>query len=207
MVDTTPPALSLPAALNVVAGGASGALVSFSASANDLVDGAVTVYCSPASGSLFPIGATTVSCTASDAAGNQAGGSFLVKVSYAGAGTLCSGEAGHAILQPINADGSSVFKKGSTVPAKFRVCGTDGVSIGTSGVVSSFRLVQISTGTVADVDEAVFSTTPDTAFRWSTTDQLWIFNINTKSLTAGKTYGYQITLNDGSTILFRFGLK
>jgi hypothetical protein len=56
-------------------------------------------------------------------------------------------------------------------------------------------------------DEAVVSTTPDTAFRWSATDQQWIFNMNTKPLQAGKTYVYQITLNDGSTIDFRFGLR
>ena len=51
------------------------------------------------------------------------------------------------------------------------------------------------------------STTPDTAFRWSASDQQWIFNINTKSLSKNKTYVYLITLNDGSTIHFQFGLK
>jgi hypothetical protein len=75
-------------------------------------------------------------------------------------------------------------------------------------VVSTFRLVQTISGTVVDtVDEAVDSTTPDTAFRWSATDQQWIFNINTKYLAANKTYVYLITLNDGSTIKFQFGLK
>jgi hypothetical protein len=119
----------------------------------------------------------------------------------------CYGGPGHSILQSINADGSSVFKQKSTVPAKFRVCDAFGNSVGTPGVVSSFRLIQIINGTVATVDEAVDSTTPDTAFRWSADGQQWIFNINTKSLTSGKTYVYLITLNDGSTISFQFGLK
>jgi hypothetical protein len=57
------------------------------------------------------------------------------------------------------------------------------------------------------VNEAVDSTTPDTAFRWSPTDQLWIFNISTKSLKANTTYYYTVTLNDGTTITFNFGLK
>jgi hypothetical protein len=35
----------------------------------------------------------------------------------------------------------------------------------------------------------------------------WIFNISTKNLTANKTYYYVVTLNDGSTITFQFGLK
>ncbi len=123
------------------------------------------------------------------------------------AGGLCLGAPGHSILQPINSDGSSVFKKGSTVPAKFRVCDASGNSIGTAGVVSSFRLIQTSNGTVSDVDEAAVSTTPDTAFRWDASGQQWIFNINTKNLTANVTYLYRITLNDGSTIDFKFGLK
>ena len=127
-------------------------------------------------------------------------------VSYATA-TMCLGNAGHQILQPIDADGSSVFKKGSTVPAKFRVCDANGRSVGTPGVVTSFRLIQTINGTVTNVDEAVISTTPDVAFRWSSTDQQWIFNMNTKSLSAPTTYRYEIKLNDGSSILYQFGLK
>jgi len=54
--------------------------VKFSASATDLVDGSVTVTCTPVSGSTFPFGTTTVSCSAKDKAGNSASGSFKVKV-------------------------------------------------------------------------------------------------------------------------------
>lgn len=60
---------------------------------------------------------------------------------------------------------------------------------------------------VATVDEDVFSTTPDTAFRWDPTAQQWIFNVSTKSLKVGQTYVYRITLNDTSTIDFKFGLR
>ncbi|HEY6969273.1 MAG TPA: MBG domain-containing protein, partial [Candidatus Angelobacter sp.] len=122
-------------------------------------------------------------------------------------GGICDGDAGHQILQPVNADGTSTFKQGSTVPAKFRVCDVNGNSIGTPGVVQSFNLVQIITGTVTQqVDETVVSTTPDTAFRWDPTGQQWIFNISTKPLSVHSTYVYQIQLNDGSTITFQFGL-
>jgi hypothetical protein len=121
---------------------------------------------------------------------------------------MCLGSAGHTILQPINADGTSVSKQGSTVPAKFRVCDANGNSIGTPGLVTSFRLVATITGTTVDtVNEPVDSTTPDTAFRWDSSDKQWIYNINTKSLSKNKTYVYLITLNDGSTIQFQFGLK
>jgi hypothetical protein len=54
--------------------------VSDSHTAVDLVDGAIPATCSPASGALFPIGATTVHCTAADARGNSASGDFTVTV-------------------------------------------------------------------------------------------------------------------------------
>lgn len=121
---------------------------------------------------------------------------------------MCASDVGHAIRQPINLDGSSVFKQKSTVPAKFAVCDANGNSIGTPGVVFAFRLVQTASGTVVStVDEDVDSTTPDTAFRWDPTGQQWIFNMNTKSQSANMTYVYLITLNDGSSIQFQFGLR
>ena len=129
-----------------------------------------------------------------------------LKILY-GNGGICIGDAGHQILQPVNADGSSVWKQGRTIPAKFRVCDANGVSIGTPGVLSSFMLVQIIAGTVTDVDEVVSSTTPDTAFRWDTSAQQWVFNISTSGQLAGQTYVYSIQLNDGSNIGFRFGLR
>jgi len=128
-----------------------------------------------------------------------------LKILYASSG-ICDGDAGHQILQPINPDGPSVWKQGRTIPAKFRVCDANGASVGTPGVVSSFMLVQIISGTVTDVDETVPSTTPDTAFRWDSGAQQWIFNINTTALPA-QTYVYAINLNDGSTIMFQYGLR
>ena len=206
VIGDAPPVLTLPSNITVNALNASGAVVSFVASANDLMDGPVPVTCIPVSGSLFPIGTTTVNCSATDYNGNTARGSFTVSVQYATSGSNCKGVPGHQILQPINVDGSSVFKQGSTVPAKFRVCGSDGDPIGTTGVVTSFRLIKIiDNGTVSNVNEAVLSTTPNTEF--SAGGQQWIFNISTKELKADRTYVYLIMLNDGSTIQFQFTLK
>jgi hypothetical protein len=78
--DTTPPDLQVPGAMSVVPTGPGGAVVTYSATATDLVDGTVSVSCLPASGTQFPLGATDVSCTASDAAGNAASASFSVWV-------------------------------------------------------------------------------------------------------------------------------
>jgi hypothetical protein len=78
--DTTAPALTLPVSPTVEATGATGAVVSYTVSANDLVDGAVAVSCSPVSGSTFGFGSTTVNCSASDSRSNLATESFTVTV-------------------------------------------------------------------------------------------------------------------------------
>jgi endonuclease G len=78
--DTTPPVLTLPANITTKATGPAGAVVTYTASASDLVSGAVPVTCSPASGSTFAVGVTTVHCSAMDARNNTASGSFTVTV-------------------------------------------------------------------------------------------------------------------------------
>lgn len=78
--DTLPPTLSLPSSITVSATSISGATVTYAATATDLVDGSVTPTCTPSSGSTFQIGTTTVSCSAIDAHGNKAIGSFIVTV-------------------------------------------------------------------------------------------------------------------------------
>ena len=78
--DLTGPSIRLPADAEVDPTSAAGAHVSFSASATDAVDGAVAVSCAPASGSLFPVGHSTVTCTAEDAAHNVTQDSFDVHV-------------------------------------------------------------------------------------------------------------------------------
>jgi large repetitive protein len=80
VVDTTAPALDIPRGFTVQAPTNAGAVVNYNASASDLVDGSVAINCSPATGSTFAIGTTTVSCSASDSRGNTASGSFDVTV-------------------------------------------------------------------------------------------------------------------------------
>ena len=78
--DTTGPVVTVPASFEVVAQGPLGAMVAWTASASDAVDGPRPVTCTPPSGSLLPYGATTVVCQASDAAGNTGAASFTVTV-------------------------------------------------------------------------------------------------------------------------------
>jgi HYR domain len=78
--DTTPPSLNLPGDITVQAGKPATVTYTPAPTATDLVDGSVPVNCSPASGSVFPLGTTTVNCSATDAHGNTATGSFTVFV-------------------------------------------------------------------------------------------------------------------------------
>jgi len=80
VVDTTPPELSLPSPITVEATSPSSTPVTWTATANDLVDGAVSVVCTPPSGSGFAIGTTTVNCSATDAHNNTSTGNFTVSV-------------------------------------------------------------------------------------------------------------------------------
>jgi hypothetical protein len=84
VVDTTPPTLTLPANKVVDATGPGGAAVSYTATATDTVDPSPAVTCVPPSGTMFPVGTITVSCTAADSSGNSAHGSFTIKVKGAG---------------------------------------------------------------------------------------------------------------------------
>jgi hypothetical protein len=70
-MDKIAPIIVTSGNVTAVATSAAGAVVTFTASALDGVDGARSVRCTPASGSTFPVGNTTVTCTAADAQGNS----------------------------------------------------------------------------------------------------------------------------------------
>jgi hypothetical protein len=82
VVDTTPPTLTAHSDLQREANSPQGSVVFFTEpTAVDLVDGPIaSVACTPASGSVFPIAKTTVTCDAADSRGNDNTTSFAVRV-------------------------------------------------------------------------------------------------------------------------------
>ena len=80
VADRTSPRLVVPASVKARTSSKKGALVKFTASATDVVDGAIVPVCAPASSTLFRVGATRVDCTASDRGQNVARASFIVSV-------------------------------------------------------------------------------------------------------------------------------
>jgi len=78
--DTTAPVVTVPGNQTLDATSSAGAAYTYTATAEDAYDGTVSVSCDPASGSTFPLGTTTVTCTATDEAANPGSASFTVTV-------------------------------------------------------------------------------------------------------------------------------
>jgi hypothetical protein len=127
-VDTTPPVIAVPANLQVSASGPSGATVSYTVAFTDPDDAVASSSCTPASGSLFPLGTTTVQCTATDSHGNTATASFTVTVTAAG-GVACKPDG------KIGGRGSTLMAKAQTAFAngyRADVCGSVSDANGTT---------------------------------------------------------------------------
>jgi len=99
----TPPTIICPA--NIVQStdpGQCSAVVNYQVLATANCGGAVTVNCSPPSGSSFPTGTTTVNCTATDSGGNAATCSFSVTVQDMEAPIITGPSANPSSLWPPN---------------------------------------------------------------------------------------------------------
>jgi CSLREA domain-containing protein len=89
--DAQPPTITCPANLTTPENppGSGGAVVTYSApTVSDNCPGVGAPSCTPSSGSTFPVGTTTVTCTVSDAAGNTAQCTFTVTVQAPAACTI-----------------------------------------------------------------------------------------------------------------------
>jgi hypothetical protein len=74
------PVITVPGDIAIDAIGPLDATVTYVVSASDAEDGALAPSCDHESGSAFPVGATVVTCTASDGTGQSASASFTVTV-------------------------------------------------------------------------------------------------------------------------------
>ena len=81
--DITPPVVVPPANMLITEVPIGGQVVHYFAPEVTDNCGAVSFICSPPSGSVFPLGTTTVTCTATDAAGNSAAAVFTITLQQA----------------------------------------------------------------------------------------------------------------------------
>lgn len=140
--DTTAPTLQLPSTITVSATSQQGASVSYTVTTTDPDNPAsqISISCSPVSGSLFPIGNSSVNCSASDPAGNTSTGSFTVTVqpSLTVSVANVSAREGHAINQVV----------------------ATGTAYGTTGAITAtinWGDSSSSTGTVTVTSNGIFS--------------------------------------------------
>src|SRR5262249_3075541 len=108
-------------------------------------------------------------------------------------------------LQPVNADGTSIFKLGSTVPVKFQLTGT---YAGVTNLVAHLSVAQVSGAITGDFSEAISTATADSGntFRYDAQSSTYIFNLATSGLSKG-TWALKIDLGDGVPHTVNFSLK
>lgn len=101
------------------------------------------------------------------------------------------------ILAPVKTDESASYKAGSTLPVKFQL--TDKTGSYLTGATAKIYVEDsngISTSTAVE----------DHQFRYDSTDNQYIFNLNTKSMSAGK-YKIRVDVGDRTIYSFQIFLK
>ena len=166
--DVSAPTVSVPDDFSVAADDTTGATVTYSVTVTDNADPSPSLVCSPASGTLFAFGATTVTCDAEDASGNTASASFVVTVEYGSAYGIEFSKGR--------------IKAGSTVPLEFGWRNAAGDLMDSSGADPVVTAVDESGRIVLNPGE--FPGNSD--LRWDAGSNLWKFNWQTVcSATAG----------------------
>jgi hypothetical protein len=99
------------------------------------------------------------------------------------------------VLPPVNADGTSVFKAGSTIPVKFALTAA---SAGITTLQAKFSATQVSSSVSGLVNKTGSTSKPTSGnlFRYDPTTGQYVYNWGTKGLSSG-TYQLQIDLGDG----------
>jgi hypothetical protein len=113
VLDSGAPVVTVPADIVV---SSANPVVTFTVTAHDVIDGDVTVSCTPASGSTFEIGSTEVVCLAYDSQANVGTGTFTVTVS-----------AGPVLTLPADITAEATSPAGAAV--SYTVTATDNATI------------------------------------------------------------------------------
>lgn len=188
--DTTPPTLiGMPANLDLVTADPSGIAAAYTPpTATDDRDPQPAVSCDPAPGSMFPVGTTDVTCTATDASGNAATGEFSVTVHLA---TVAWDHPVRGADAGADADADVAATRGRSLPVKVRAW-LDGVAVdgNASLLVSSWAAL------AADTTMSVVAT-------WQADAGRWMAMLDTSALAVGC---YRVELIANGRALGSFGL-
>lgn len=201
-LDQTAPTLTVPANITVNATGNSQAVVSFAAAtASDNFTSPVSATCDRVSGASYPVGTTTVTCAATDQAGNTTTRTFTITVKYAFTG----------FFQPIDMSTSAslvynTVKSGSAIPVKFRLGGNQGMTI---FAANSPTFTMIACNAMAPVDDLEeLSTATNSGLTWDAAAQqyVYVWKTSTTAQRAGSCYQLTVKFLDGTsqTAFFKF---
>ncbi|MCA1815414.1 MAG: PxKF domain-containing protein [Acidobacteria bacterium] len=199
VVDTTPPAITCPSDVTVTLppnSSATSTAVSYPAvTATDSCSSSVNVNSSPASGSLFPVGTTTVNATASDGT-NSSSCSFHVTVLYNFAG----------FFPPIaNLPAINVVNAGRAVPVKFSLSGFKGLGIFAAGSPASGQIVCNPSENAVTVQDTV--TAGGSSLSYDASSDQYIYVWKTDPSWAGTCRQLVVQLGDGSAHRADFRFK
>jgi hypothetical protein len=185
--DTTPPVLSLSkSTVTAVIPTASATTMPVSltgiGSATDICDASPTI--SNNGPSLFPIGLTNVTFTATDHSGNASQKPLSIQVEYVFGG----------INPPIP---NAVFAVGQAIPVKFQLFAADHTIVGTA--VANLQVFRsTSTGLVPMNVVPAGTSSTGTFFRYDPIAKQYVYTLSTKGYISG-TYVLRVVLKDMTT--------
>jgi hypothetical protein len=176
MVVDTPPRIAPLEDIVVEASSSGGAAVLFTPPAwTDVVDGSGVADCVPGSGATFPLGSTTVTCSALDTAGNRSTISFMVTV---------QDTTPPSVRAP--------------APLTLEVSSAGGIRVGNSAALMRFLTSAVATDAVDGSPQLVrvqiggAEVTPDTVFPVGTTTVTFQFRDFSGNLGSGMS---EVTVN------------
>jgi uncharacterized repeat protein (TIGR01451 family) len=197
VVDNTAPVLSCPSDITVflpLNSTATSMAVNFSASATDNC-GTANVSYDHAPGSVFSVGTTPVTVTATDAVGNSSSCTFNVTVLYNFTG----------FFAPVdNLPAFNEMKAGQAVPLKFSLSGNKGLSIFAAGSPNSIQISCDNGATILPVEETVNAGSSSLTYDASSDRYHYVWK--TESPWKNTCRQLNVVLNDGTThsALFKF---
>ncbi|HKO59785.1 MAG TPA: PxKF domain-containing protein [Pyrinomonadaceae bacterium] len=198
--DTLAPDITCPADIVVnlpMNSNATSMAVNYPAvTATDSCSSSVTVNSSPASGSVFQLGTTTVSATADDGASHISNCSFTVTVQYNFAG----------FFQPVdNLPTLNVVNAGRAIPVKFSLSGDKGLGIFAPGSPSSGTIACNSSDPATILEETV--TAGGSSLSYNPITDVYNYVWKTEASWAGTCRQLVVQLNDGSIHVANFKFK
>ncbi|NUS51692.1 MAG: hypothetical protein HOQ22_11725 [Nocardioidaceae bacterium] len=169
--------------------------------ATDNVSGVASCKVTVTGGNANGVGAFAYTATATDQAGNttKVQGGYQVIYRFDG------------FLQPINdtahqvGASTSIFKAGSTVPAKIQLKKADGTVVQSTSTPAWLTPVKGS-ATSAPVDESAYTMSADSGSDYRYDSGQWVYNWKTPS-TGGSYYRIGVAFDDGQTYYVNIGLR